>query len=497
MELDETTIAELQRLMDNGEQTSASITQLYLDQIATLDRQGPRLGSIIETNPDALDIAKALDDERRQAGPRGPLHGVPIVLKDNIDTHDGMTTTAGSLALEGSIAPRDSFVASQLRNAGAVLLAKANMSEWAYFRGTKATSGWSARGGQCRNPYDLDRNPCGSSSGSAVAVAANLTAAAIGTETNGSILCPSSVNGIVGLKPTVGLWSQSGIIPISHSQDTAGPMTRTVADTAALLDAVTGADTRDPASDYSSVLATNGLVGARIGVARSFEGFDASTLERFDEALVAMANAGATLVDSVPVETATWVDNEPLVVLEYEFKAGLNSYLAGLGSGAPVRSLADVIDFNEHHAATELVHFGQQRLIAAQDRGSLDDAEYLEAKHSVQQRHRQNLDAILSGELAGADSAGPLDAIVMPSRGPAWLTDHVNGDPKGGGSTAGPAAIAGYPNLTVPMGFVDGLPVGVSFVGRPWSEGRLLRLGYAYEQVTRHRRPPMHTRTSR
>jgi len=468
-EIDEATIAELQQAMADGRRTAVQVTELYLDRIEALDRQGPELGSIIETNPDALDIARALDVERAERGPRGPLHGVPVVLKDNIDTHDRMTTTAGSLALEGSIAPRDAWIADRLRAAGAVLLAKANMSEWAYFRGTEATSGWSARGGQCRNPYVLDRNPCGSSSGSAVAVSANLTSVAIGTETNGSIVCPSSVNGVVGLKPTVGLWSQAGIIPISHSQDTAGPMGRTVADVGAVLDAVSGSDQR--------LLADGG--GARIGVARSFEGFDPAVLELFDEALEGMRSTGAVLVDPVHVERGRRDDPDARTLLEYEFKTGLDAYLAGLGPDAPVRTLAEVIDFNERHADVELVHFGQQLLIASQARGPLDDDEYLRAKQVVQQRHRRNLDDVLAG----------VDAIVMPTRGPAWLTDYENGD-TGGLLTSGPAAIAGYPSLTVPMGFVDGLPVGLSFVGRPWSERTLLRLAQAFEDATRHRRPP-------
>jgi len=492
LDLSETTIDRLQELMASGELTSRAITEWCLDRIAAVD---PMLGSIIETNPEALDIADRLDAERAEGRLRGPLHGVPVALKDNIDTHDRMTTTAGSLALEGSIPPQDSFVAARLREAGAVLVAKANMSEWAYFRGKRGTSGWSARGGQCHNPYSLDHNPCGSSSGSAVAVSANLVPVAIGTETNGSIMCPSSVNGIVGLKPTVGLWSRAGIIPISVSQDTAGPMGRSVADVAAVLGAGIGLDERDRATftsvahtvdDYRVHLDHDGLVGARIGVARSFDGFDPRVLDAFEEALTVLTDAGAMLVDPVDVAGSRWADEAPRALLEFEFKAGLDAYLSDLGDDSPIRSLAELIDFNERHADVELAHFGHELLVASQARGGLDDPAYLDAKRIVQGRHRANLDSVLLGIGRG----GPLDAIVAPSRDPAWRTDYENGDPRAGGSSAGPAAIAGYPNLTVPMGFVEGLPVGLSFFSRPWSEGRLLQLGFAYEQASGHRRPP-------
>ncbi|MDE2795465.1 MAG: amidase [Gemmatimonadota bacterium] len=496
-ELDEITVAELQAAMESGERTARSITELYLARIEALDGRGPELRSVIETNPDALEIADRLDEERRANGPRGPLHGIPVALKDNIDTHDRMTTTAGSLALEGSIPLQDSFVARKLREAGAVILAKLNMSEWAYFRGERATSGWSARGGQCRMPYALDRNPCGSSSGSGVAAAANLAALTIGTETGGSIMCPSSTNGIVGIKPTVGLWSRSGIIPISHSQDTAGPMCRTVRDAAVLLGPVTGVDPRDAATgasaenahaDYGQFLDAGGLVGARVGAARSFSGFPPEVWALFEEALDAMRAAGATVVDPANLPEAAWDDEQPLLVLEYEFKANMNAYLEGLGPDAPVKSLAEIIDFNERNADLEMPHFGQERLYASQVRGPLTDSEYLDAVHAIQRGNREDgIDAVMNEH--------NLDAIVAPTRGLAWKTDHILGDSLGGGSSAGPAAIAGYPDVTVPMGFVSGLPVGVSFFGRAWSEPTLLRIAYAYEQATNHRAAPTFAET--
>ncbi len=496
-ELDGVTVAQLQESMESGERTARSITELYLGRIDAMDRRGPELRSIIESNPDALSVADELDAERRANGPRGPLHGIPVAIKDNIDTHDGMTTTAGSLALEGSIPPRDSFIVQKLREAGAIILAKANMSEWAYFRGERATSGWSARGGQCRNPYALDRNPCGSSSGSGVAVSSSLTALAIGTETGGSIMCPSSINGVVGIKPTVGLWSRSGIIPISHSQDTAGPMCRTVRDATALLGPVTGVDPRDGATaasagrshtDYLRFLDDGALRGARIGVARSFDGFDPRVMTLFDEAIDAMSAGGAVLVDPAGMNTAAWNDPLSLVLLEYEFKADLNAYLASLGPDAPVKSLADVIEFNEQNADREMPYFGQERMYASQARGPLTDREYLDAVRTIQRANREDgIDAVMNRH--------ELDAIVAPTMGLAWPTDHIKGDRLDGGSSAGPAAIAGYPDISVPMGFVAGLPVGVSFFGRAWSEPTLIGIAYAYEQATHHRRPPTFAET--
>lgn len=491
-ELDEATVADLQATMESGQRTARSIARLYLDRIEALDGQGPELRSVIETNPEALEIADRLDEERRRSGPRGPLHGIPVALKDNIDTHDRLTTTAGSLALEGSVPPQDSFLVQRLREAGAVVLAKLNMSEWAYFRGERATSGWSARGGQCRNPYALDRNPCGSSSGSGVAAAANLAALTIGTETGGSIMCPSSINGIVGIKPTVGLWSRSGVIPISHSQDTAGPMCRTLRDAALLLGPLAGVDPRDPATeasqglvhdDYTAFLDPRGLEGARIGVARSFGGFSPDEWALFDEAVAAMRAGGAEVVDPANLPTPAWNDEQPLLVLEYEFKANMNAYLAGLGPDAPVKTLAEIIDFNERNADREMPFFGQERLIASQARGPLTDAEYLTAVRAIQRGAREDgIDALMDRH--------ELDAIVAPTRSVAWKTDHIVGDRLSGGSSAGVAAIAGYPDISVPMGFVSGLPVGVSFFGRRWSEPVLLRIAYGFEQATQHRAPP-------
>jgi amidase len=496
-ELDEVTVSELQESMGAGRRSARSITELYLSRIEELDRRGPELRSIIEINPDALAIADELDGERAAGNVRGPLHGIPVAIKDNIDTHDGMTTTAGSLALEGSIPPRDAFICERLREAGAIIVAKANMSEWAYFRGYRATSGWSARGGQCRNPYALDRNPCGSSSGSGVAVSANLVPLTIGTETGGSIMCPSSINGVVGIKPTVGLWSRAGIIPISHSQDTAGPMARTVRDAALLLGPLTGVDPRDQAttgsdgnvfSDYAQFLDEGGLRGARIGVARSFTGFDPRVSELFEAAIGVMANAGAEIVDPANLDASAWNDPLSLVLLEYEFKADLNAYLAELGPDAPVRTLEEVIAFNEANAAREMPYFGQERMHDAQARGPLTDPEYLEAKRTIQRANREDGIDRLMDRL-------DLDAIVAPTMDLAWPTDHIKGDRLDGGSSAGPAAIAGYPDVSVPMGFVSGLPVGISFFGRAWSEPVLLRVAYAYEQATRHRSAPTFART--
>jgi len=491
-ELDEVTVTELQAAMASGERTSRSITELYIGRIEALDAQGPELRSIIELNPDALELADELDAERAAGTVRGPLHGIPVAIKDNIDTHDGMTTTAGSLALEGSIPPQDSYLAEKLREAGAIILAKANMSEWAYFRGYRATSGWSARGGQCRNPYALNRNPCGSSSGSGVAVSANLVPLTIGTETGGSIMCPSSINGVVGIKPTVGLWSRSGVIPISSSQDSAGPMARTVRDAALLLGPLTGVDPRDQATvasegnsfaDYTQFLDPDGLRGARIGVARSFTFQEPRVYDLFEEALAAMRDAGAILVDPTNLDASAWNDPQSLVLLEYEFKHDLNLYLASLGPDAPVKTLAEVIAFNEANADLEMPYFGQERLHDSQARGPLTDPEYLRARATIQRATREDgIDRLVSEH--------NLDAIVAPTRDIAWVTDHIAGDRLDGGSSAGPAAIAGYPDISVPMGFVSGLPVGISFFGGAWTEPALLRIAYAFEQATNHRQAP-------
>ncbi len=487
-ELEETTVADLASAMAVGRMTSRSITQSYLDRIAELDRQGPTLRHVIEINPDALSIADALDRERKAGKIRGPLHGIPILVKDNLDTADRMMTTAGSLALAGSIAPRDSTVAAKLRAAGAVLLGKTNLSEWANFRSSHSTSGWSGRGGQAKNPYVLDRNPCGSSSGTGGAVSANLAALGIGTETDGSIVCPSSANGLVGIKPTVGLVSRAGIIPIAHSQDTAGPMARTVRDAAILLGVIAGADARDAATaasagkvetDYTRFLDANGLRGARIGVARKYLGFSDAVDALMADAIDAMKKQGAVIVD--PAEIAADPDGE-FDVLLYEFKADLNAYLAGLGPNAPVRTLADIIAFNDAHKDQEMPFFGQDIMTKAQAKGPLTDKAYIDALAKNHKRSRdEGIDATMT--------KNKLDAIIAPTGGPAWVTDLVNGDHfTGGYSTM--SAVAGYPHVTVPMGFVRGLPVGLSIFGTAWSEPTLIRLAYGYEQATRHRRAP-------
>ena len=491
-ELEEATIAELGSQMASGERTSAEITRLYLERIESLDRQGPILCSVIETNPDALGIAGQLDAERAAGNVRGPLHGVPILLKDNIATADRNTTTAGSLALEGSIPPRDAFVAARLRRAGAVLLGKANLSEWANFRSNRSSSGWSARGGQCRNPYVLNRNPCGSSSGSGAATSANLCAAAVGTETDGSIICPSSANGLVGIKPTVGMVSRSGIVPISAVQDTAGPMARTVADAAALLSGMTGADPRDDATAASptptdlarhlSELRSADLSGLRIGTGRQFFDRDSRVDALMEEAIQVLASLGAEIVDPAPIPHRGEVGRHEYEAMLYEFKAGLNEYLARLGDDAPVASLADVIAYNEVHAEREMPFFGQEILIEAEGKGPLTEAAYQTARDTANRLSREEgLDAALAQHR--------LDAILGPSGGPAWVTDLVHGDHFSVGSS-GAAAVAGYPNVTVPAGHVHGLPVGVSFFGAAWSEPTLIRIAWAFEQATKHRRPP-------
>ena len=492
--LAEATIADLQEGLASGEWTTRSLAEAYLSRIEEIDGRGPTLRSVLETNPDALAIADRLDRERREGRLRGPLHGVPVLLKDNIDTADRMTTTAGSLALAGWIPAEDSAVAARLRAAGALLLGKANLSEWANFRSTRSSSGWSGRGGQCRNPYVLDRNPCGSSSGSGAAVSANLAAAAIGTETDGSIVCPSSANGIVGIKPTVGLVSRAGIIPISHTQDTAGPMARTVRDAAVVLGVLAGADARDPASaaaderglaDYTPFLDADGLRGARIGVARQFLGFHDGVDRLVDEAVDAMRAAGAVIVDPVVLGAGAGrgaLQMAEAEVLFYEFKAGLNAYLAARGPGAEVRSLADLIAFNERNAESEMPYFGQERFIAAEAKGPLSEPGYLAARAASRRLSRaEGIDRTMDEQR--------LDAIVGPTGGPAWVTDLVNGDHFGGSSSGYPAA-AGYPNVTVPAGAVHGLPVGLSFFGRAWSEPTLIRIAHAFEQATQARFAP-------
>jgi amidase len=489
--LDEFTIADLQDGMKSGKYTARSLVEMYLARIQAIDRQGPALNSVIETNPDALALADALDRERSDKGPRGPLHGIPVLIKDNIDTADRMATTAGSLALVGAIPPQDAFVVRRLRDAGAVILGKTNLSEWANIRCSYSTSGWSGRGGLTKNPYALDRNPCGSSSGSGVAVAANLCAVAVGTETDGSINSPSSANGIVGIKPTIGLVSRSGIIPISHSQDTAGPMCRTVRDAAILLGVLAGVDpadkaTQDPnrkaAADYTSVLDPRGLIGTRIGVARNYFGFDDAVDRVMTRALDVLKGRGATLVDPAELPNMDKVGEPELTVMLYELKAGLNAYLARLGDKAPVRSLKEVIEFNERHSKEELPYFGQDLFVKAQAKGPLDSAEYQEALAKCRRLARtEGIDAIMDKHR--------LDALVAPALSPACLTDLVVGDRWRGESTTA-AAVAGYPSLTVPAGFVFGLPVGMLFFGRAWSEPTLLKLAYSFEQAMRARKPP-------
>jgi len=490
-EFDEVKVSELQAGMKSGKYTAASITQKYLERIEEIDRQGPGINSVIEVNPDALKIAAELDRERKAKGPRGPLHGIPALIKDNIGTADRMQTTAGSLALVGARPPRDSFVAQKLRAAGAVILGKTNLSEWANFRSNHSTSGWSGRGGLTHNPYALDRNPCGSSSGSGAGAAASLCAVAIGTETDGSIVCPSSLNGLVGIKPTVGLVSRSFIIPISHSQDTAGPMARTVTDAAILLGALTGVDAADPATaasqgkaltDYTRFLDANGLKGARIGVVRKLFGFNHRVDALMNEAIEVMKKQGAVIVDPANLDSTKQVDGSEFQVLLYEFKAGLNAYLASLGPGSPMHSLENLIKFNDAHGTEEMPYFGQENFIKAQAKGPLTTKEYLDALEKSQRLTRtEGIDAVMD--------KFRLDALIAPTGGPAFTTDLVNGDHDTGGSST-PAAVAGYPDITVPAGFVFGLPVGISFFGRAWSEPTLIKLAYSFEQATQHRQPP-------
>jgi amidase len=494
-ELEEITIAELQDGMKSGKYTAHSVAQRYLDRIAEIDKQGPAINAVIEINPDALSIADGLDAERKSVGARGPLHGVPVLIKDNIGTADRMMTTAGSLALKGFTPTKDSAVARRLREAGAVILGKTNVSEWANFRSSHSSSGWSGRGGQTRNPYVLDRNPCGSSSGSGAAVSANLAAITIGTETDGSIVCPSSMNGVAGIKPTVGLVSRAGIIPISHSQDTAGPICRTVADVAAVLSALAGVDADDAATkspsrkafaDYTKFLDRGGLRGARIGVVRKLFEVADNVVPVMKAALDAMKGAGAVLVDPVAIGTLGKFDDSELTVLEYEFKAGLTAYLAQFAD-APVHTLKEIIEFNERHRKDELFYFGQDLLEQSEKKGPLTDKAYLDALAKNHRLARQEgIDAVMDKY--------KLDALVAPTAGPAWPIDLVDGDHDTGGSST-PAAVAGYPNINVPAGFVFGLPVGISFFGRAWSEPTLIKIAYAFEQITQARKPPQFLRT--
>ena len=487
--LDEVTVPDLQRQMRQGAVTAERIAQLYLERIEEIDRRGPALRAVIELNPDALSIARSLDVEFKTKGPRSPLHGIPVLLKDNIDTADRMQTTAGSLALDGKPATQDSCVAERLRAAGALILGKTNLSEWANFRSTHSTSGWSGRGGQTKNPYALDRNPCGSSSGSAVAVSANLCALAVGTETDGSVVCPSSMCGLVGIKPTLGLISRRGIIPIAHSQDTAGPMARSVRDAAILLGAMTGLDESDPATrasarksftDYTQFLDPNGLRGARIGIARQYFNIGPAVTAVMEDCIALMRHGGAEIVDPTDLSSyEAWRDTE-LQVLLYEFKADLNSYLQA--RKAAVQSLSDCIAFNRAHRAEEMPFFEQEIMEQAQEKGPLTEKSYKDALATNRRLARkEGIDAVLSKY--------KVDAIVGPTAGPAWITDWVAGDRVDSGC-ASPPAVAGYPHITVPAGFKFGLPLGISFFGASWSEPKLIKYAYAFEQLRKARRKP-------
>jgi len=490
-EWSEATISQLRSAMLAGRVTAAAITSHYLRRIRDLDQRGPKLNAVIEVNPDALALAEALDQERKTRGPRGPMHGIPVLIKDNIATRDKMMTTAGSLALVGAKPPSDAFLVQRLRAAGAVILGKTNLSEWANFRSTRSTSGWSGRGGLTLNPYVLDRNPSGSSSGSGAAAAADLCTVAVGTETDGSITSPSSYCGLVGLKPTLGLISRSGIVPISHSQDTAGPMTRTVADAAILLGCLVGPDADDPATagaagkiapDYTAFLDTAALGGARLGVARKFFGFMPAVDQLMEDAIAAMKGQGALISDPADLPSHGKFGDAEDEVLLCEFKADLNKYLTWLGPSAPVKSLADIIQFNEINQAKEMRWFGQELFHRAQAKGPLTEKTYLDALAKNRRLGREEgIDAVMDRL--------KLDALIAPTTGPAQRTDLLWGDRDTGGCTT-PAAVAGYPHITVPMGTVNGLPVGLSFFGRAWSEPKLLSLAFAFEHLAQARRSP-------
>jgi amidase len=484
---DEIDIATLQARMARGELDSRTLTQAYLDRIAAVDKAGPSLNSVIELNPNAVKEAEALDAERKAGNVRGPLHGIPVLLKDNIDATP-MVNSGGSLALADNRPKRDAFLVQRLRSAGAVILGKTNLSEWANFRSSRSTSGWSGRGGQTKNPYALDRNPCGSSSGTGTAIAANLAVVGVGTETDGSIICPASVAGLVGLKPTVGLVSRDGIIPISSSQDTAGPMTRNVADAAAMLAAMVGRDENDVATansvgkavfDYAARLDPNALQGARIGVLRKDMGFHPDVDAAMERAIAMLKSAGADVVDAEIPTKGKW-DEPELEVLLFEFKAGLEHYLST--HDAPVRTLAQLIEYNNAHVAQEMPYFGQELFEQANAKGPLGDPAYLDARAKARRlAGPEGIDAALKAQ--------NLDVLIAPAMSPAWLTDPVLGD-HFVGAGYGAAAVAGYPSLTVPMGESHGLPLGIVFMGPAWSEAKLLSIGHAYEQRSKLRRPP-------
>jgi amidase len=487
---EEASIFEIQEAMEKGAINARKLVEMYLERIAEIDRTGPTLNSVIEINPQALEIADALDEERKQKGPRGKLHGIPILLKDNFATTDKMQTTAGSLALIDQRPKKESFAVTKLRQSGAVILGKTNLSEWANFRSTNSSSGWSARGGQVKNPYVLDRTPCGSSSGSAVAVSANLCAASLGSETDGSILCPSSSNCVVGIKPTLGLVSRDGVVPIAHSQDTVGPIARSVTDAAILLGAIVGIDRNDPATkgskgkfykDYTQFLDPNGMRGARIGVPREvYFGYSPKADEIAEAAIKKMRNMGAKIIDPANIPTAKEMQSSEseLTVLLYEFKHDLNRYLSKLES-SEVRSLNDIIVFNNTHRDQELKHFGQELFLKAQQTKGLKSNKYRRAlRKNLLLSRKKGIDFVMDKH--------HLDALVMPTTSPPWVIDLINGDHSMGGSSQ-PAAIAGYPAITVPAGFVLGLPVGITFMGRAYSEPVLIKLAYSFEQATRKR----------
>jgi amidase len=490
-EFDEMGISEIAAGLAQGRWTSRHLVEAYFSRIESIDRNGPRLGAIIELNPDAAMLADQLDGERKRNSARGPLHGIPVLIKDNIDTADKMSTSAGSLALSDWHAPKDSFVAARLRAAGALILGKTNLSEWANFRSTHSVSGWSGRGGQAKNPYALHRNPSGSSSGSGAAVAASLCGAAIGTETDGSVVSPASINGIVGMKPTVGLISRAGIIPISHNQDTAGPMARSVRDAAMLLSVIAGTDPDDAATsastgksqpDYTKFLDASGLRGARVGIARKFFEKNAPMDRFLNGCIDVLKKSGAEVIDPADLPSHNKWNDPEMEVLLYEFKADLNAYLAKLPASAQARSLAGLIEFNEKNRNREMPWFEQEIFHQAEAKGPVTDKQYLEARQQCLMLTRsEGIDAVMD--------KNKLDALVTLTSGPAWLIDLVNGDTDTGGCSS-PPAIAGYPHITVPAGFVKGLPVGLSFFGRAWSEPVLFRLAYSFETATKARRAP-------
>ncbi len=487
----EYSISQIQALMHKHKISGKQLVQQFLDRINTIDKSGPNLNSVIELNPDALIIAENLDKEREKNQIRSPLHGIPILIKDNINTADKMMTTAGSMALQGHIATEDAFIVKKLRTAGAVILGKTNLSEWANFRSIRSTSGWCSRGGQTKNPYCLNRSPCGSSSGSAVAVAANLCTAAIGTETDGSIICPSQVNSIVGIKPTVGLISRTGIIPISHNQDTAGPMARTVTDAAILLTILIGEDHQDSKTikltnklpkDYMEFLDIDGLKGTRIGVARNYFGKNNLVDQIMEKSIEVMQSQGAIIIDPTDITTLNGIEEPEIQVLHFDFKHDINEYLGKIKSKGYPKNLKELIQFNNEHKNEVMPYFGQELLLEAEQKGSLDCEEYktaLELCHRYSRK--EGIDAVLNEY--------QLDAIIAPSGGPSWLIDYINGDHFTGGSSS-IAAVAGYPNITVPAGYVFGLPIGISFFGGQFQEPKLLKIAYAFEQVTNIRKPP-------